>query len=263
MKRRTRLSALAATIAVLATTPAVVGLQGADADPKPKLADPGYDILFVRHANSTYPVPEEELSPLGIQQAAKLVTFLHNEPIESVDSSIMVRTYQTADGVAADHDVPVLADEDLREVELVSKDERVAGGILASWVLDPSTRSNSFGGAENYDDVKERWDRWWTQYAREHRNDRGTGVVVAHGGIYGLMLPETCANKPQLPFSERFPGNTEMIKAHLNPNGTLVCTAFGVSPDPASMPNRDGSPHYYYEVDPVTGAATQVTSPLS
>jgi broad specificity phosphatase PhoE len=175
----------------------------------------------------------------------------------------MVRTYQTADGVAADHDVPVLADEDLREVELVSKDERVAGGILASWVMDPSTRGNDFGGAENYYDVKERWDRWWTQYAREHRNDRGTGVVVAHGGIYGLMLPETCANKPQLPFSERFPGNTEMIKAHLNPNGTLVCTAFGVSPDPAGMPNRDGSPHYYYEVDPVTGASTKVTSPQS
>ena len=48
--------------------------------------------------------------------------------------------------------------------------------------------------------------------------------------------------------------------AHLNPNGTLVCTAFGVSPDPAAMPNPDGSPHHYYEVDPVTGASTKVVS---
>jgi len=258
MKRRTRLPALAAAIAVLATTPAVVGLQ-AEADPKPKLAAPGYDILFVRHAHSTYPVPEEELSPTGIAQADKLVAFLAGEPLASVDSSIMVRTYQTADGVAADHDLPVLADEDLREVELVSKDERIAGGIMASWVMDPSTRDNAFGGGENYYDVQERWNRWWTQYAREHRNDRGTGVVVAHGGIYGLMLPETCANKPQLPFSERFPGNTEMIKAHLNPNGTLICTAFGVSPDP--KPDAQGNPHHYYEVDPVTGASTKVISP--
>ena len=86
MKRRTRLSAFAATIAVLATTPAVVGLQ-ADADPKPKVNDPGYDILFVRHAKSVYPVPEEELNALGIQQAAKLVEYLHDAPIRSVDSS--------------------------------------------------------------------------------------------------------------------------------------------------------------------------------
>lgn len=253
MNRRTRLCALGASLAVLATLPLAVARE-AGADPKPRAGGPGYEILFVRHAHSTYPVPEEELSPTGIAQAAKLVDFLDEEKISSVDSSIMVRTYQTADGVAADHDVPVLADEDIREVELPSKDPAVAGRIMASWVMDPSTRDDSFGGEEDYYDVQERWQPWWARYVREHRDDRGTGVVVAHGGIFGLMLPETCANEPELSFSDRFPGNTEMIKARLQRDGTLVCTAWKVSPDP-----RPGDPtSYYYEIDPVTGEAVKV-----
>jgi broad specificity phosphatase PhoE len=253
MKRRIRLSALGASLAVLATT-TLVAAHEAGADPKPMGDGPGYEILFVRHAHSTYPEPEEELSATGIAQAAKLVDFLADEKVASVDSSIMVRTYQTADGVAADHDVPVLADEDIREVELPSKDPAVAGRILASWVMDPSTRDDAFGGDENYYDVQDRWKPWWARYVREHRADRGTGVVVAHGGIYGLMLPETCANKPDLPFSDRFPGNTEMIKARLLPNGSLVCTEWKVSPAP-----RHGDPSsYYYEIDPVTGEAVKV-----
>lgn len=227
--RRTRLAALAASIAVLATTPAVVALE-AGAEPKPKAGAPGYDILFVRHAHSTYPVPEEELSPTGIQQAQVLVDYLRDEPIASVDSSIMVRTYQTADGVAADHDVPVLADEDLREVELPSKDPAVAGPILYTWLVLGQERDNGFGG-ESYDEVQVRWERWWTQYAREHRNDRGTGVVVAHGGIFALMLPETCTNEVTPEFSmANVPSNTGIVKAHLNPNGTLVCTEWNVNP---------------------------------
>lgn len=253
MKRRTRLLALGASLAVLATTP-LVAAHAAGTEPEPRADGPGYEILFVRHGHSTYPAPEEELSPTGIQQADKLVDFLDEKKIASVDSSIMVRTYQTADGVAADHDLPVLADEDIREVELPSKDPAVVGRILASWVTDPASRDNAFGGDENYHDVQERWKPWWARYVREHRNDRGTGVVVAHGGIFGLMLPETCANKPSLPFPDQFPGNTEMIKARLKPDGSLVCTAWKVSPDP-----RPGDPtSYYYEVDPVTGEATKV-----
>lgn len=253
MKRRTRILALGASLAVLATTP-LVAAHEAGADPKAKSTGAGYEILFVRHAHSSYPAPEEELSPTGIAQADKLVDFLDDKQISSVDSSIMVRTYQTADGVAADHDVPVLADEDIREVELPSKDPTEVGRIMATWVTDPSTRDNAFGGNESFNDVQERWKPWWARYVREHRNDRGTGVVVAHGGIYGLMLPETCANKPDLAFPEQFPGNTEMIKATLEPDGSLVCTAWKVSPDP-----RPGDPtSYYYEIDPVTGAAVKV-----
>ncbi|MEI7056702.1 histidine phosphatase family protein [Nocardioides sp. CCNWLW239] len=252
MKRRTRLLALGSSLAVLATMPLVAA--HADADQRPRSTGSGYEILFVRHAHSAYPAPEEELSPTGIQQADALVDYLADERITSVDSSIMVRTYQTADGVAADHDVPVLADEDIREVELPSKDPAEVGRIMATWSTDPSTRDDAFGGQESFNDVRDRWKPWWARYVREHRNDRGTGVVVAHGGIFGLMLPETCANKPDLAFPEQFPGNTEIIKATLEPNGSLVCTAWKVSPTP-----RPGDPtSYYYEIDPETGEAVKV-----
>ncbi|TNM36511.1 histidine phosphatase family protein [Nocardioides albidus] len=234
MKTRSRLVAGLATLAVAAATPVVAG-GGAGADPQPHAVGPGYDLLFVRHAHTTYPVPEQELSPLGIQQANTLVDFLADEDIRSVDSSIMVRTYQTADGVAADHDVPVLADEDIREVEFDLEGIPQAqwnakiGPILASW-LHGEERDNGFGG-ESYYDVQERWDRWWTQYVREHRDDKGTGVVVAHGAIFAIMLPTACTNEVTGDFAlQNVQSNTGIVKAHLNPNGTLICTEWNVNP---------------------------------
>ncbi|MBT2248190.1 histidine phosphatase family protein [Arthrobacter sp. BHU FT2] len=61
----------------------------------------------MRHANTHYPVPEQELSPLGIQQATVLAEKLSEFPIASVDTSMMVRSFQTGDNIAADHDLPV------------------------------------------------------------------------------------------------------------------------------------------------------------
>jgi len=232
MNRRIRLAA--ALAATLVATPLAVTAH-AGAGPAPRAVAPGYDLLFVRHAHTHYPMPEQELSPLGIAQAATLVDHLHDEPIASVDSSIMVRTFQTADGVAADHDVPVVADEDIREVEFdlegVPQEQWNAriGPILHAW-LHGQQRDNGFG-AESYDEVKERWDRWWTQYVREHRTDKGTGVVVAHGAIFALMLPEACTNEVTPEFAlANIQRNTGIVRAHLNPDGTLICTAWNVDP---------------------------------
>lgn len=241
MSRRLRLgtalAATATTAALIAAPPMLASGVDATAAPAP---GPGYDILFVRHAHTTYPVPEEELSPTGIVQAAALVERLADEPIRSVDSSIMLRAFQTADGVAADHDVPVLADEDIREVEFdldgIPQSQWTAHylPILTQW-LHGEERDNGFG-AESYDDVQARWDRWWDDYVREHRNDKGAGVVVAHGGVLALMLPATCSNEVTAEFSlSHILANTGMVKAHLSPNGRLECTEWnGVAVPSAS-----------------------------
>ena len=235
--RPARLTATLATV-ILAASPLVLIGNDADAGPAPKGTHPGYDVLFVRHAHTTYPVPEEELSPRGIEQASALVDRFRSAPIRSVDSSIMVRAYQTADGVAADHDVPVLADEDIREVQFdltgMSPAEQLSHyhDVMTAW-LHGEERDNDFGG-EGYDEVAERWNRWWETYVREHRSDKGAGVVVAHAAIFTLMLPETCSNQVDPDFAfEHGISNTGVIKAHLDPNGTLTCTEW----DGVAMPS--------------------------
>ncbi|TNM50234.1 histidine phosphatase family protein [Nocardioides albidus] len=226
MNRRIRASLVATTAAVLAITPF---LTGAQAGAKPTPAGPGYDLLFVRHAHTNYPVPEQELSATGIQQATALANALHDAPIESVDTSMMVRSFQTGDNVAADHDLPVRADEAISEVAFNLADVPPAqqlqkvGEMMGAW-LGGQQRANGFGG-ESYDEVVARWTPWWEQYVREHRNDRGTGVVVAHGALLALMLQRTCANEVTPAFAlQNGLANTGIVKAHLSPNGTLTCT---------------------------------------
>lgn len=195
----------------------------------PESRAPGYDILFVRHANTNYPVPEQELSSLGIQQASALAEKLRDDPIASVDTSMMVRSFQTGDNIAADHDLPVQADEAISEVTFnlnhvpaAEQHARVLD-IMLQW-LEGKQRSNGFG-AESYDDVVARWTPWWQEYVREHRKDQGTGVVVSHGALLGLMLQRTCANNvaPQFVVQNNL-ANTGMVRARLSPNGDLTCT---------------------------------------
>lgn len=236
MNRRARLTA--ATAALLCSLPLAASIGNvADAKPKPAAAASGYDLLFVRHAHTNYPVPEEELSATGIAQATALATSLHDAPIASVDTSMMVRSFQTGDNVAADHDLPVLADERISEVFFdlsdVPQSEAYAkvGRIMGAW-MNGQDRAKSFGG-ESYDDVVARWTPWWENYVREHHNDRGTGVVVAHGALLALMLQRTCDNQidPQFALTNGL-ANTGIVKAHLAPNGTLTCTEWNGLPVP-------------------------------
>jgi broad specificity phosphatase PhoE len=237
MNRRTRLLTLAtAVVAATAVTPLVTGAQ-AGAEPKP--TPQGYDVLFVRHAETDYPPPEEELNATGIEQAAALAEQLADEPVDAVHTSLMVRSFQTGDDVAADHDLPVLADEDISEVDFdlghLPREEQYQryGEIMQAW-LAGEERDNGFGG-ESYREVEDRWTGWWEGFVAEHRADRGTGVVVAHGAIYALMLPETCTNEVSGEFSfANVLDNTGMVKARLHPNGTLTCSEWNGAPVPSA-----------------------------
>ncbi|MFT4011584.1 MAG: histidine phosphatase family protein [Nocardioidaceae bacterium] len=241
--------ALVAIVALAATSILLNG--SADAKSKPKPHPHGYDILFVRHAHTVYPYPEQELDALGIEQAATLVQTLKNEPLRSVDTSLMVRTFQTADGVAGDHNLSLRADEDINEIKfdltgLAAADwTSKLNTIMEKW-LNGEQRGDrfcesgnenckdatcevgvNFCQGENYYEVRNRWNRWWTNYVREHRNDSGEGLVVAHGAIFMVMLPATCSNKISTDFViDNGVSNTGIIRAHLSPSGKLTCTSW-------------------------------------
>jgi broad specificity phosphatase PhoE len=233
-----RLRPLAATLTAVALIGAAPLVAGGEAAAKPKPATKGYDVLFVRHAHTTYPPPEQELSPRGIEEAAALVDQLGDLPIDAVHTSMMVRSFQTGDGVAADHDLPLVADENLNEVDIDVSDVPPAEQharyleIIAAWAHGED-RDQSFG--ESYGEVQDRWSEWWEGFVREHRTDRGTAVVVAHGAIYGLMLPETCSNEvtPDFSLANQL-DNTGMVKARLHPDGTLTCTEWNGVPVPSA-----------------------------
>lgn len=211
-------------------------LDTAGAEPKP--TPTGYDVLFVRHAAaspSTGP-----LSELGLSQAAALADLLHDEPVDAVSTSMLLRAFQTGAAVATDHNLPVVADALINEVEFdftgvpPASIPGVALERLRQW-LEGENRDEGFGG-ESFNDVQSRWNEWWASFVAEHRTHRGTAVVVAHGALLILMLPEICYNALDPDFVLGHPlFNTAIVKARLHPNRTLSCTEWAGTPIPSAV----------------------------
>lgn len=203
----------------------------------PKPTPTGYDVLFVRHAasDSSAANPDLPLNATGLSQAAALAALLHDDPVNAVDSSMLLRAFQTGTFVATDHDLPVVADARINEVTF---DASLSGSqifqILGSW-LHGQDRDQGFGG-ESFNDVASRWTAWWASFVADHHTDKGEAVVVSHGAILLLMLPQICTNPvdPDFVLSHGLP-NTGIIKTQLHPNGTLSCTEWAGTPIPSAL----------------------------
>jgi broad specificity phosphatase PhoE len=197
----------------------------------------GYDVLFVRHAEAN--PPSGPLSDLGLTQAAALATLLHDDPVDTVDTSMLTRAFQTGAAVATDHGLALVADARINEVTFdltgvaPADINAVVGARLSQW-LNGEQRDNGFG-AESYDEVQARWSSWWTGFVAEHRKDKDEAVVVAHGALLLLMLPATCSNPIDPTFALTHGlANTSIVKARLYPNGKLVCTDWAGTPIPGA-----------------------------
>jgi probable phosphoglycerate mutase len=213
------------------------GLDPAAAAPKP--TPKGYDVLFVRHAEAS--PASGPLSPLGLTQAAALAELLHDDPVNAVHSSMLVRAFQTGAAVATDQDLPVVADALINEVVFdltgvpPANINQVVGERLRRW-LEGEDRDQGLGAAgESFEDVQNRWNEWWASFVAEHRTDRGTAVVVAHGALLILMVPQICHNALETDFVLGNPlFNTAIIRARLHPNGTLSCSEWAGVPIPSA-----------------------------
>jgi broad specificity phosphatase PhoE len=232
---RGRHAAPFATILFLIIT-TVVGtgsLDAAGAGPKP--TPNGYEVLFVRHAEAD--PPDGPLSDLGFSQAADLADLLHDEPVNAAYTSMLLRAFQTGIPVASDHELPVVADARINEMNLDLTNippqdiPAVVGQRFFRW-LNGEDRDEGFGG-ESFNELHARWDDWWSDFVTKHRTDKGAGVVVAHGALLILMLPETCHNAldPGFVLGNGLQ-NTAIVKARLHPNGTLSCTEWAGVPVP-------------------------------
>jgi broad specificity phosphatase PhoE len=147
------------------------------------------NLLLARHGESEWIVRGDEAgsnSPLtdkGRQQARLLGRWLAaNQKIDAIYASPLIRARETAEIVAAELNVPLTLDDDLREFEVRywSEDEGCAppyinGSTIASTYLP-----------ESYQPFKARVQGAAHRILEAH--PQGTVLIVAHGGTVGTIV---------------------------------------------------------------------------
>jgi 2,3-bisphosphoglycerate-dependent phosphoglycerate mutase len=138
-------------------------------------------ILLARHGETDWNREgrfqgwaDPPLNDAGRAQARELAGRLHDTPFDAVYSSDLRRAHETADIVAAPHDVPVVTDPGLREID------------VGSWSgLTRAEIEERFPGAQHHDgesreDHLARVLAAVERIARAHVGERI--LIVSHGG---------------------------------------------------------------------------------
>jgi phosphoserine phosphatase len=155
-------------------------------------------IIFVRHGQTIYNVEsryqghtDAPLSDLGRRQSIMAARALADERIAAVYSSDLGRAVQTAEAIAARHDLPVRTDLRLRECAFgdwegltVSQIEERYPDLFASYRQD--SVAHRAPGGERLEALQARVAAAIDDIARAHSDD--TVVVVTHGGPIRAFL---------------------------------------------------------------------------
>jgi broad specificity phosphatase PhoE len=138
-------------------------------------------ILLARHGETDWNREgrwqgwaDPPLNETGREQARTLAAELRATPFDAVYSSDLRRASETAEIVAAPHDVPVVLDRDLRELDIGSWSGLTRAEIAARF---PDGRRPD---GETHEQQAARVRASVLRIAREHPG--GRVLVVAHGG---------------------------------------------------------------------------------
>ena len=155
-------------------------------------------LLLVRHAETgsaargrCYGTLDVALSQTGRQQCAALAGALAAEPVAAVLSSPRVRAVETAQAIAARHDVGVRLDERLAELDFGELEGRTYDEIARSrpelykaWMTEP-TRVQ-FPEGESYAELHARSVAAVASLLDEYAGN--AVVAVTHGGVVRAVL---------------------------------------------------------------------------
>ncbi|MBK5229787.1 MAG: histidine phosphatase family protein [Thermoleophilia bacterium] len=152
-------------------------------------------LLLVRHGESEWNAAgrlqgqaDPPLSALGRHQAAHMAARLVDEPIDAIVASDLLRAFDTARALADAVGLPVLAREDLREVDLGSWTGASRGEIEAgdadAWRRWRVEGIEGWHGGERYADAIGRIGAAVQSIATEWVGR--TVVAVTHGGCIRL-----------------------------------------------------------------------------
>jgi len=161
-------------------------------------------LILIRHGQTVSNVgglldtahPGADLTPLGREQAGKLVSALEPVAIDALYVSTLVRTQQTAAPLAAARGLEVNVRGDIREVgagHLEGRNDRVAVEAYCTTFLAWANGELDLvmPGGESGRDTFARFDRVVAEAA-----DRGLETVafVSHGAILRAWTGYSCAN---------------------------------------------------------------------
>lgn len=150
-------------------------------------------IILVRHGQTAWnaemrvqgclPHSDQPLNAHGSQQAELIAQALASEPLAAIYASPLRRARQTAGPIAARHDLPVLIEDDLRELMQGSWEGRTFAEIrsaeadrLREWLTQPATFC-----LEDGESLSQLQERAWTVIERiVAAHPDSTVVVVTH-----------------------------------------------------------------------------------
>lgn len=156
-------------------------------------------IILVRHGETTWNIEgryqgqeDTPLSERGLQQGRLLAEGLRHIPIDMAISSPLQRSWQTCSFCAGLHDLPVTADERLKEINHGCWEGVLAQDIarqypkeFALWHTQPHLVQMP-GGGESLEDVRRRARAAFDDYARLYPGK--TVLVAAHDAVNKAVI---------------------------------------------------------------------------
>ena len=160
-------------------------------------------ILLVRHGATDWNLErrcqgssDRDLSEVGIRQAEQIASLLSGEDIQAIYSSHLRRARQTAEYISQPHDLPVLIEEDVRELDhghleglTFNQIKQNYAEFLLRWRSEPA--EIRVPGGERLADVAERAWNGLNQIVQRH-SDAERILVVSHNfPIVGIVCRVT------------------------------------------------------------------------
>jgi len=165
-------------------------------------------LYFVRHgeseANLQHVISNREspfgLTALGKRQANALAANLKDIPITAIHSSPVLRARETTEILSQSLHLPYQVTEALREydcgiLEDKSDEEswKLHSEIAADWILNHNYLRKPEDG-ENFLEIKKRFIPFVESFAQMGLRAQDHILLVSHGGLFQLMLPEILTN---------------------------------------------------------------------
>ena len=160
-------------------------------------------IVLVRHGATDWNlqgrcqgVTDRELSEVGVRQAEQLAVLLRSESIQAIYSSDLRRARQTADLISQPHNLPVLIEENIRELNhgaleglTFNEIKQSYSEFLARWRTEPA--EIQVPGGEKLIDVAERAWVGINRITGRHPTAESIVVVSHNFPILGIVCRVT------------------------------------------------------------------------
>ncbi|MBN2256701.1 MAG: histidine phosphatase family protein [Anaerolineaceae bacterium] len=204
-------------------------------------------FIFTRHGESISNTKKimsnrdetDGLTALGIQQAEMLAGRLSTENIVQLYTSPILRARQTSRILAEELDIPVIAADALREPDYGSLEGRSDKESWTAFVelfkdwMQGLNRDVAIGGGECFDDIFERFMPFMQGLISTTAGEKGSLLLVSHGGVLFTMLPLLLENINYAFAGSREMTNTGIVIADEN-HGRLFCREWCGEPVKAS-----------------------------